>query len=135
MYTHEITVEDENKFGRKTYPIPIHYQKQVDSEISIMLKNNIIERSTEKCDFKRTKIKFFGNIISAEGIYVLKTDASDRKVGRVLHQQDADAGHRVISYVNLTMQGAENYFTTEKEILAIVYVLKKYSNYLCGRHF
>ena len=45
VYVHEIRVTDESKFVRKTYPIPLHYQKQVDEEISKMLENNIIERS------------------------------------------------------------------------------------------
>ena len=44
MYTHEIEVTDENKFVRKTYSIPHHYQKLVDEEIKKMLDDNIIER-------------------------------------------------------------------------------------------
>ena len=45
VYVHQIRVTDENKFIRKTYPIPLHYQKQVDEEITKKLENNIIERS------------------------------------------------------------------------------------------
>ena len=45
VYTHDIQVTDENKFVRKTYPIPLHYQKLVDEEIGKMLDENIIERS------------------------------------------------------------------------------------------
>ena len=33
VYTHEIKVTDEYKFVRKTYPIPLHYQKLVYEEI------------------------------------------------------------------------------------------------------
>ena len=45
VYTHEIKVTDENKFLRKTYPIPLHYQELVDEEIKKKLDDNIIERS------------------------------------------------------------------------------------------
>ena len=45
VYEHKIQVIDENKFIRKTYPIPVHYQQQVDEEINKMLDNNIIERA------------------------------------------------------------------------------------------
>ena len=40
-----LNVVDENKFARKTYPIPLHYQGQVEEEINKMLTNDIIERA------------------------------------------------------------------------------------------
>ena len=46
IYEHRINVVDENKFVWKTYPIPLHYQRQVDEEINNkMLTNNIIEQA------------------------------------------------------------------------------------------
>ena len=45
VYVHQIRVTDESKFLMKTYPIPLHYLKQVDEDISNMVENNIIERS------------------------------------------------------------------------------------------
>ena len=45
VYEHRINVIDENKFVRKTYPIPLHYQGQVEEEINKMLTNDIIERA------------------------------------------------------------------------------------------
>ena len=45
VYEHKIHVVEENKFVRKTYPIPLHYQRQVEEEINKMLNNNIIERA------------------------------------------------------------------------------------------
>ena len=45
VYTHEIKVTDENKFVRKTYSIPLLYQKLVDEETKKILDNNIIEHS------------------------------------------------------------------------------------------
>ena len=45
VYEHNIQVTDENKFVRKTYPIPLHYQQQVDAEVKNMLENGVIERT------------------------------------------------------------------------------------------
>ena len=73
-----------------------------------------------------------------EGTYVLQTDASDTAIGAVLHQRDTTGEHCVISYVNHrpTLKGAKkNYFTSEKEILAVIYALNKFRYYLCGTHF
>ena len=48
-----------------------------------------------------------------EGTYVLQTDASDTAIGAVLCQRDTMGEHRVISYINRTLKGAEkNYFTS-----------------------
>ena len=38
-------IRDRNKFVRKTYPIPLHYQQQVDAEVKNMLENGVIERT------------------------------------------------------------------------------------------
>jgi hypothetical protein len=45
VYTHQISVKDESKFVRKTYPVPLHNQDKVDTEIQRMLDPGIIERS------------------------------------------------------------------------------------------
>jgi hypothetical protein len=64
-----------------------------------------------------------------EGTYVLYTDASDVAIGGVDE-------YKPISYVNRTLKGAErNYFTSEKEILAVVYALGKFRYYLYGKKF
>lgn len=71
-----------------------------------------------------------------KGTFVLYTDASDGAVGAVLYQRNKLNELKVIAYVNRTLKGAErNYFTSEKEILAIVYALSKLRYYLCGRKF
>lgn len=68
--------------------------------------------------------------------YVLQTDASDAAIGAVLHQTDANGEHRVTAFVNRTLKGSEkNYFTTEKEILVMVYAFNKFRYYLYGFHF
>lgn len=71
-----------------------------------------------------------------KGTYVLYTDASDIAIGGVLYQRDEHNEHRPIAYVNRTLRGAEkNYFTSEKEVLAVVYALTKLRYYLSGTHF
>ena len=43
IYGLRINVIGENKFVRKTYPIPLHYQGQVEEKIKKMLTNDILE--------------------------------------------------------------------------------------------
>ena len=45
VYKHTITVTDTTKFVRRTYPIPMRYEEEVEVEIRCMLDNNMIERS------------------------------------------------------------------------------------------
>ena len=69
------------------------------------------------------------------GQFVLDTDASDLGLGAVLSQRQ-DGVERVIGYSSQTLNRAEkNYSTTRKELLAIVYGLKQYKQYLLGRQF
>jgi len=69
------------------------------------------------------------------GQFVLDTDASDLGLGAVLSQQQ-DGVERVIGYSSRTLNHAEkNYSTTRKKLLAIVYELKQYKQYLLGRQF
>ena len=42
---HTITVTDSTKFVRRTHPIPMHYEEEVETEVRCMLDNNVIERS------------------------------------------------------------------------------------------
>lgn len=59
-------------------------------------------------------------------------DASDYDVGAVLGQRK-ERGLHVISYASKTLDNAqENYTTTEKELLAIVYAFDKFISYLVG---
>jgi len=68
-----------------------------------------------------------------EGKYVLDTDASDTALGTVL-QQEQDGQIRVIGYASLALTNAERcYCITRKELLGIVYGLKKYRQHLLGR--
>jgi len=69
-----------------------------------------------------------------EGKYVLDTDASDMALGAVL-QQEQDGQLRVIGYASRALTNAERrYCITRKELLGVVYGLKKYRQHLLGRN-
>ena len=70
-----------------------------------------------------------------EKTYVLNCDASDYAIGGVLYQRNNKGKHKVIAHVSRSLKGAErNYFTSEKESLAIVYCISKLRYYLVGQH-
>jgi len=72
---------------------------------------------------------------SDTGQYALDTDASDRGLGAVLSERTVDGDERVIDYVSRTLWSPElKYETTRKELLAVVYGLKQFRQYLHGRH-
>ena len=66
------------------------------------------------------------------GRYTLDTDASDVALGSVF-QQEQDGQLRVIAYASRALQPPEkSYSTTRKELLAIVYGLKYFRQFLLG---
>ena len=61
-------------------------------------------------------------------------DASDFTIGAVLGQK-AEKVFKAIYYANKTFNEAqENYFTIEKETLAIVFACEKFRPYILGSH-
>jgi len=65
----------------------------------------------------------------------LDTDASDRRIGAVLSQEQ-NGQEVVIAYTSRTLSRPErNYDVTRRELLAVVYGLKAYRQYLLGREF
>jgi hypothetical protein len=69
----------------------------------------------------------------AEGQLVLDTDASDTGLGVVL-AQDQGEGERVLAYGSRALNKPErNYCVTRRELLAIVFGLRKFRHYLVGR--
>ncbi|CAA0838473.1 Uncharacterized mitochondrial protein AtMg00860, partial [Striga hermonthica] len=64
--------------------------------------------------------------------FEIMCDASDHAVGAVLGQRVNKAAH-VIYYASRTLNPAqENYTTTEKELLAVVFALEKFRSYIIG---
>ena len=67
--------------------------------------------------------------------YMLDTDASDYAIGAVLSQRQ-ESVERVIAYASRSLDRRErNYCVTRKELLAVVYFLKYFKQYLLGRRF
>ena len=59
-------------------------------------------------------------------------DASNHAIGALLGQK-LDSIEHAIYYINKNLQGAEyNYTVIEKELLAIIYALNKFRNYVTG---
>lgn len=117
------------------------YAKTIEPLLELLRKNTKW-RWTENHDRVMDDIKklFLKNVHvyhpTKEGKYVLNCDASDYAIGGVLYQIDSNGEHRIIGHANRSLKGAErNYFTSEKEILAIVYCLNKFRGYLVGQHF
>lgn len=81
------------------------------------------------------------NILSSEDVlifpdfskpFILTTDASDKALGAVLSQITPD-GERPISFISKSLsRPEENYATNEKELLAIVWALNSFRNFIYG---
>ena len=68
-------------------------------------------------------------------IFILDADSSNHTIGSVLSQVQGGV-ERVIAYASRTLDKREmNYCITRKELLAIVYSLKYFKQYLMGRRF
>lgn len=65
--------------------------------------------------------------------FYLQCDASDKALGAVLYQLDDNNEEKPLAFASRTLKGGElNYFTTEKELLAIIWSLYKFIYYLFG---
>lgn len=69
------------------------------------------------------------------GMFLLDTDATNDSIGAVLSQIQ-DGKETVIAYASRTLSSAEkNFCVTRKEMLALVYFVKHFKQYLLGREF
>jgi hypothetical protein len=65
-------------------------------------------------------------------LFEIMCDASDYAVGAVL-DQSKDKKHYAISYASKTLTRPQlNYITTKKELLGVVFAIKKFRSYLVG---
>ena len=92
---------------------------------------------TERDAFNEIKDKFVDMIMmnhpNFEQKFYLQTDASNVALGAELYQEDEDKEHRTIAFASWTLLAAEgNYTTTKKELLSIVFAVKKFWIYLLG---
>ncbi|CAB0029051.1 unnamed protein product [Trichogramma brassicae] len=79
------------------------------------------------------KSLFLNHPVKGKG-YVLYTDASSKALGAVLCQEIEPGDVRIIYMASRTLKGAElNYYTTELELLAIVWALEKFRSYVYGQ--
>ena len=70
-----------------------------------------------------------------DDIYLLDTDASDLSIGAVMSQMQTGE-ERVIAYGSSTYsKSVRNYCTTRKELLAVVYFMKQFKQYLLEKEF
>lgn len=96
----------------------------------------------EKCekafaDIKKALISpnVMGYPSNDAGNFLLDVDASGVGLGAVLSQMQ-DGRERVIAYASRTLNRAEsNYCVTERELLAVVYFVQYFRQYLLGRKF
>jgi len=71
----------------------------------------------------------------SSGTYYLDTDASEFGLGIVLSQEQ-EGLERVLAYASRSLNPAErNYSITRKELLAVIFGLKRFRQYLIGREF
>ena len=69
------------------------------------------------------------------GEFILDTDAANETVGALLSQIQ-EGQERVITYASRRLDRKEmNYCVTRKELLAVVYFLRYFKQYLLGREF
>ena len=124
-----------------------YYRKMIKgfSEIArplhMLTHKNVRFEWTEQCQVAFDELKrrlTSAPIVSLprdEGEFRLDTDARGWAIGAVLSQIQ-DGQERVISYGSrLYSKAEEHWCTTRKELLAVVYFVKYFKQYLLGRHF
>ena len=92
------------------------------------------QRAFEKLKCMLTEAPIVG-VPRGSGEFILDTDACDRSIGAVVSQMQ-DGVETVICYGSRTLSKPEiNYTTTRKELLAVVYFMTYFRQYLLGKKF
>ena len=109
------------------------------SKLSAVLQKNKQWRwgEAERVTFNEIKEKFMDMIMmnhpDFQQKFYLQMDASNIALSVELYQEGEDKEHRTIAFASRTLLAAErNYTTTEKELLSIVFAVKKFRTYLLG---
>ena len=124
-----------------------YYRRFVQDYAKIAAPLNYLTRKnqsftwTEKCQeaFEELKKRLVSPPILAmpndDGPFVLDCDACDTSIGSVLSQVQKGE-ERVIAYAGRILTRSElNYCVTRKELLAVVYFVQQFKQYLLGRKF
>ena len=90
-----------------------------------------------KKTFQRLKLIFAENLVlkfaDPSKPYILTTDGSGYAIGVMLSQLNNEGDKEVVIFILRTLKGSEiYYFTTEKEMLAVVWALNTLDTYLKG---
>src|SRR6218665_441189 len=119
----------------------IHDFAVVAQPLHFLTRKNVPFRWTVECQeaFEELKRRLVSSPILAlpsdEGQYILDTDASAYAIGAVLSQMQ-EGQEKVICYASRLLSTAErNYNVTRRELLAVIYFLKEFRQYLLGRKF
>ncbi|UYV65660.1 hypothetical protein LAZ67_3004992, partial [Cordylochernes scorpioides] len=114
---------------------------KIADPLTSLIKKNVPFTWTENQEkaFQTLKVALINPPIlghfDLNAITYIHTDASNIGLGATLVQKFGDK-EKVISYLNRTLSKPEqNYSTTEKECLAVVWSMSKLRPYLYGRHF
>jgi len=92
------------------------------------------QNAFDKLKTALTNAPVFGSARS-EGTFYFDTDASDLGL-RIVLLQEQDGQERVLAYASRTLSAPERvYRVTRKEMLAVVFGLKHFRQYLIGRKF
>ena len=115
-----------------------HYAHETIPLLSLLKKGvDYVWDEEKKQTFQRLKLIFAENLVLkfADPLkpYILTTDASEYAIGAMLSQLNNEGDEEIVIFISRTLKGSEKYyFTTEKEMLAVVWALNKLDTYLRG---
>jgi len=103
------------------------------------MKNLIGRRNSKILSFQSLKEKSTTapvlNYPNSQREFLVTTDASDYAIGAVLSQGPVDQNRLIVYASRILCKAEQNYNTTEKELLTIVWAVKYFQPYLYGTRF